>query len=184
MAETIEARTTQEQSGDYRVYATATVGGEQPVKGLAIHQDVIERVGSPEYATVELSEDGPEPLVLEPDKATSATVRMQSASGPAVRHVYVSPEFLSQFDETFEFDGEETDLDAVPSLAISGLEASDEESYEQDKDARSSAEEAADALFGDESDDSEESEEADAEESEEDESDEEKVEIADDELGI
>jgi hypothetical protein len=184
MSETIQTRTTQEQSGNYRVYATATVGGEQPVKGLAVHTDVIGRVGSPDFAKFELSDEGPAPLVLEPDKATSATVRMASANGPAVRHVYVSPEFLSQFDSEFEFDGEDTDLDEVPSLAISGIEASDEDTYESDKESRSSAEEAADALFGDSDEESDDSDESEADASDDDSDDEGEVEISDEEIGI
>lgn len=172
MAETIQMRTTQEQSGDYRVFATATVGGEQPVKGLALHTDITSRLDSADYVSVEMDNEGP--VKLTPDKATSATVRFATADGPAVRHVYVSPDFLSQFGE-FEFEGEDTDLDSVPSLAITSIDTSSEEEYEQDKEDRSSAEDAAEALFG-EADDSD--------EAEADESDEETVEVSDDEIGI
>lgn len=173
MSETIQMRTTQEQSGDYRVYATATVGGEQPVKGLAIHTDITGRLEDAEYVEVELSEEGA--VALSPDKATTATVRFHTADGPAVRHVYVSPNFLAQFGD-FDFDGEDTDLDTVPSLGISGIQPSSEDAYEQDKEDRSSAEDAADALLGG-SDDSDEEQEADDSEDEE-------VGIDDEELGI
>lgn len=173
MSETIQMRTTQEQSGDYRVFATATVGGEQPVKGLALHQDITGRLDSAEYVEVELSDEGA--VALAPDKATSATIRFATDGGPAVRHVYVSPDFLSNFGD-FTFDGEDTDLSAVPSVAISNIEPSDEDSYESDKEDRASAEEAADALLGGSDDDSD--------ESEADDSDEEEVEISDEEIGI
>jgi len=174
MSETIQMRTTQEQSGDYRVFATATVGGEQPVKGLALHTDITGRLDSAEYVEVELSNEGA--VALSPDKATSATIRFATGDGPAVRHVYVSPDFLAEFGD-FEFNGEETDLESVPALAISGISASTEESYEQDKEERGSAEEAADALLGGSDDDSE------SDESEADDEDEE-VEISDEEIGI
>lgn len=179
MTETIQMRTTQQQSGDYRVFATATVSGEQPVKGLALHTDITGRLDFPDdegYVEVELSNEGA--VALTPDKATSATVRFATGDGPAVRHVYVSPDLLSNFGD-FEFDGEDTELDSVPSLAISNISASDEEAYEQDKEERGSAEEAADALLGgsDDSDDSDESESEADEESEE-------VEISDEEIGI
>jgi hypothetical protein len=202
MSETVELRTTDESSGDYRVFAAATVGGNQPVKGLAIHTDIVSRLDSAEYVEVEFAESGPEPLVLEPDKATSATVRMQSANGPAIRHVYLSPEFLQNLDASFEFEGEDTDLSAVPQIALSGIQPSSEESYEQDKDTRGSADEAADALFGDAESDSDESDETDADESDETDADEseetdadeseetdadesdETVEVADEAIGI
>lgn len=172
MSETIQMRTTQEQSGDYRVFATATVGGEQPVKGLALHTDITDRLESADYVEVTLSNDGA--VALSPDKATSATVRFRTDDGPAVRHVYVSPQFLAQFGD-FEFEGEDTDLDAVPSLGIAAIEPSSEEEYEADKEERGSAEDAADALLGASDDDSDE-EEADA--------DEETVEVSDEEIGI
>ena len=172
MSETIQMRTTQEESGDYRVFATATVGGEQPVKGLALHTDIVSRLPSAEYVEVELTSEGA--VSLSPDKATSATVRFATSDGPAVRHVYVSPSFLEGFG-SFSFDGTDTDLRSVPSLAIDGISASSEEDYESDKEERGSAEEAADALFGD-SDETEESE-AETEESED-------VEISDEEIGI
>jgi TATA-binding protein-associated factor Taf7 len=176
MSETIQMRTTQEQSGDYRVFATATVGGNQPVKGLAVHTDITSRLDSAEYVEAELAEGGA--VALEADKATSATVRFQSAGSPAVRHVYITPEFLSQFGD-FEFDGEDTDLDAVPSVGIESISPSSEDAYEQDKDERASAEDAADALVGESQDD------ADAEDSESDESeaDDEQA-VSDEEIGI
>lgn len=173
MSESIQMRTTQEQSGDYRVFATATVGGSQPVKGLALHTDITSRLESAEYVEVELSEDGE--VALSPDKATSATVRLNTDDGPAVRHVYISPEFLSEFGD-FEFEGEDTDLDAVPSLGISGIEPSTEDEYESDKEERASAEEAADALLGESDADSDESDEPDEEDEE--------VEVSDEEIGI
>lgn len=174
MSETIQMRTTQESSGDYQVYATATVGGEQPVKGLAIHDDISGRLDS-SYIEASFSSDGD--VTLEPDKATSATVRFRSAGSPAVRHVYVSPQFLSNFGD-FTFDGEDTDLDSLPSLGISALAESSEDEYDSDKEERASAEEAADALLGSGDDDSDEQE---ADESEDEE---ETVEVSDEEVGI
>jgi len=173
MSESIQMRTTQEKSGDYRVFATATVGGTQPVKGLAVHRDITSRLDSAEYVEVELSNDGA--VALSPDKATSATVRFATSDGPAVRHVYVDPSFLSNFGD-FSFDGEDTDLDSVPSLGIAAINPSTEEDYEQDKEERGSAEDAADALLGS----SDDSDEADADDSD----DEEETELSDEEIGI
>lgn len=170
---TTQMRTTQEQSGDYRVFATATVGGSQPVKGLALHTDITSRLDSAEYVEIEMSDEGA--VELSPDKATSATVRFETADGPAVRHVYVSPDLLSDFGD-FDFDGEDTDLDEVPDLAISDISPSSEDEYESDKEDRASAEDAADALLGESESDSDESE-ADADEDEE-------VGISDEEIGI
>jgi hypothetical protein len=183
MSETIQMRTTQESSGDYQVYATATVGGEQPVKGLAIHDDISGRLDS-SYIEASFSSDGD--VTLEPDKATSATIRFRSAGSPAVRHVYVSPQFLSNFGD-FSFDGEDTDLDSLPSLGISGLAESSEEEYDSDKEERASAEEAADALLGtsDGSSEPDSDEPSSASENDSDESeDEETVEVSDEEVGI
>jgi hypothetical protein len=163
MSESIQTRTTDEESGDYRVYAAATVGGSQPVKGLAIHRDVTGRLDPNDYVEVTFSGDGAIPL--EPDKATSATVRFASANDPSVRHVYVSPSFLQEF-ETFSFDGSDTDLDDVPDLALDGIAPSSEEEYEQDKEERGSAEEAADALLGSQSDGSDSDESDESEEAE------------------
>jgi hypothetical protein len=177
MSESIQMRTTQEQSGDYQVYATATIGGAQAVKGLAIHDDISGQIPE-EYIEVELSGDGAVPL--EPDKATTATVRFQT-NGPAVRHAYVEPSFLSEFGD-FDFDGEDTDLDSVPSLAISGISGSSEDAYEQDKEEQSSAEDAADALLGNSDSDSDEAEADDSDEQEDD--DEREVEVSNDELGL
>lgn len=177
MSESIQMRTTDENSGDYRVYAAATIAGEQPAKGLALHTDLTSRVDPNDYVEVEFSEDGA--IALEADKATSATVRFRSADSEAVRHVYVSPDFLEEFGD-FDFDGGDTDLDAVTSLGISGLNSSTEEEYEDDKESRStSAEEAADALFGE--DDSDDSDEAEADESDEEED---EVAVSDEEIGI
>lgn len=175
MTESIIMRTTDEQSGEYRVYAAAEVGGETPIKGLALHQDIVEAVvGDIDYIEAEVEEGGN--VSLDPDKATSATVRV--ANLPAVRHAYLSPEFLSQFDEGFEFEGEETDLDAVPSVGLASIESSSEDAYESDKEDRSSAEDAAEALVG--GSDGESAEDSD----ESDESEDEEVDIAPEELGI
>lgn len=174
MSETIQMRQTQQNSGDYDVYAAATVGGEQPVKGLALHHDITQRLDQPDYAEVEMAEDGG--VELSPDKATTATVRFRTEDNPAVRHVYVSPDFLAQFGD-FDFEGEDTDLDAIPSLAIDGITASTEDEYEADKEERSSAEDAADALLG-------ESDDAEAEDGESEDSEDEEVELSDEEIGI
>jgi hypothetical protein len=174
MSETIQMRTTQEQSGDYQVYAAATIGGVQTVKGLAIHDDISGQIDA-DY--IEVTFDGEGAVSLSPDKATSATVRF-ATDGVAVRHAYVEPTFLAQFGD-FDFDGEDTDLDTVPAFGISAIEPSSEEAYEQDKEEQSSAEDAADALLGT----SDAGSEADSE-SEPDEDSEEQVEVSDDELGI
>jgi len=173
MSETIQMRTTDEESGNYRVFAAATVGGEQPAKGLALHHDITSRLDEAEYVEITFDEGGA--VELAPQKATSATIQFATDDGPAVRHVYVSPDFLETFGGV-SFDGSDTDLDALPSLAIDGIVPSSEEEYEADKEERADAEEAADALFG-ESDDSDEEEEAD-------DSDEEAVAVSDEEIGI
>jgi len=177
MSETIQMRRTQQNSGDYDAFAMATVGGDTPVKGLAIHHDILDRLDSRDYIEVELSSDGP--VELSPDKATSATVKM-ATDGPAIRHVYLSPEFLSNFGD-FSFDGNDTDLSSVPAVGISGISESTESVYESDKDSRGSAEDAADALFGDsegnESSDEQESPESESEASEE-------IEVSDEEIGL
>jgi len=167
MSETIQMRTTQEQSGDYRVYAAK---GDEPIKGLALHTDLIERLdGEPDYVAVTVSEDGA--VALNAEKFTGSTFRLSNQ--PAVRHAYVTPQFAAGFGMD-DIPTEETfDVEGFPSIGISDLSVSDEETY--DEETNSSADEAADALFGD-SEDSEDSE-ADAD-------DEEEVEIADEELGI
>jgi hypothetical protein len=86
----------------------------------------------------------------------------------------VSPDFLETFGGV-SFDGSDTDLDALPSLAIDGIAPSSEDEYEADKEERADAEEAADALFG-EADDSDEAEADDSEE--------EAVAVSDEEIGI
>jgi len=180
MTETIQMRTTDEESGDYRVFDAATVGGEQPVKGLALHHDITGRLDEAEYVEITFDEGGA--VELAPQKATSATIQFATDDGPAVRHVYVSPDFLENFGGV-SFDGSDTNLDALPSLAIDGIVPSSEEEYEADKEERADAEEAADALFG-EADDSDEAEADDSDEAEADDSDGEEVAVSDEEIGI
>jgi len=159
MSETIQMRTTDEASGDYRVYAAK---GDTPMKGVAIHHDITERLDSAEFVEVELVE-GEGAVTFEPYGATSATVKVRS--GNAVRNAYVEPRFLSQYDSGFSFDGIDTDLDSVPTFAIDSISASDEQEYDDSQ--NTSADEAVDALFGD-SDDSDEKE----------------VEVSDEEIGL
>jgi len=168
MSETIQMRTTQEQSGDYRVYAAK---GDEPIKGLALHTDLVERLdGEPDYIAVTVSEDGA--VALDAEKFTGSTFRLSNQ--PAVRHAYVTPQFVAGFGMD-DIPTEETfDVEGFPSLGISDLSVSDEETY--DEETNSSADEAADALFGDAD--------GDSDEAEADESDDEEVEIADEELGI
>lgn len=167
MTESIQMRTTQEQSGDYRVYSAK---GDTPVKGLAVHTDLIDRLdGEPDYVEVEFSEDGA--VALDAEKFTGSTFR--AANQPAVRHAYLDPQFVAGFGMD-ELPTEETfDVEGFPSIGISNIESSDEDAY--DEETNSSAEEAADALFGESDGDSEEAE-AD--------SDEDEVEISDEEAGI
>ena len=162
MSETIQMRTTQEQSGDYRVYAAK---GDDPIKGLALHTDIVSRVeGDVDYLAVTIEEGGA--VSLEAEKFTGSTFRLSNQ--PAVRHAYVTPQFAAGFGMD-EIPTEETfDVEGFPAVGISNIEASDEETY--DEETNSSADEAADALFGD--DDSDDSDE------------EEQVEVSDDELGI
>lgn len=170
MSETIQMRTTQEQSGDYRVYAAK---GDDPIKGLALHDDLTERLeGEPEYVAVTIEEGGA--VALEAEKFTGSTFRL--SNDPAVRHAYVTPAFAQSFGMD-EVPTEETfDVEGFPSIGISDLSISDEETYDEEQ--NSSADEAADALFGDSA-DAEDSEESDnsGEEAEE-------VEISDEEVGI
>lgn len=170
--ESIQMRTTSESSGDYRVYAAK---GDEPIKGLAVHFDLVEAgdLMDADYIEVEVSEGGA--VELTPASTTTATVK--AVNKPAIRHAYIEPTFLSQFGD-FEFEGESTDLDAVPTIGISGLSASDEDTYEES--VSTSAEDAADALFGEG--ESQDSDEAEAESDEGDEA--EEVEVSDDELGI
>jgi hypothetical protein len=167
-------RTTQEQSGDYRVYAAK---GDDPIKGLALHTDLLDRLdGEPDYVAVTVSEGGA--VALDAEKFTGSTFRLSNE--PAVRHAYVTPAFAQSFGMD-EVPTEETfDVDGFPSIGISNLAVSDEQTYDEEQ--NSSAEDAADALFGEESES--EQEEADADESEADESEEEDVEISDEEIGI
>jgi len=168
MSETIQMRTTDEQSGDYRTYAAKN---DEPVKGLAIHNDLVDRLDSPEYVAVTFEEGGA--IELEADKFTGSTFRV--ANLPSVRHAYVSPQFAAAFGMD-DIPTEETfDVEGFPSIGISDLESSDEETYDADDSTVTSAEEAADALFGESDDDSD--EEAEAE-------DEEEAEISDEEIGI
>ena len=164
MSETIQMRTTQEQSGDYRVYAAK---GDDPIKGLALHTDLVERLdGEPDYIAVTVSEDGA--VALDAEKFTGSTFRLSNQ--PAVRHAYVTPQFAAGFGMD-DIPTEETfDVEGFPSIGISDLSASDEETYDEEQ--NSSAEDAADALFGDSTDEAE----ADDEEEE--------VEISDEELDI
>lgn len=168
MSETIQMRTTQEQSGDYRVYAAK---GDDPIKGLALHTDLISRLdGEPDYVAVTIEEGGA--VELNAEKFTGSTFRLSNQ--PAVRHAYVTPQFAAGFGMD-EIPTEETfDVEGFPSIGISDLSVSDEETY--DEETNSSADEAADALFGD-SEDSEDSEAEADDEAEE-------AEIADEELGI
>lgn len=168
MSETIQMRTTQEQSGDYRVYAAK---GDEPIKGLALHTDLIERLdGEPDYVAVTIEEGGA--VALNAEKFTGSTFRLSNQ--PAVRHAYVTPQFAAGFGME-DIPTEETfDVEGFPSIGISDLSVSDEETY--DEETNSSADEAADALFGD-SEDSEDSEAEADDEAEE-------AEIADEELGI
>lgn len=169
MSETIQMRTTQEQSGDYRVFAAK---GDEPIKGLALHTDLVERIdGEPDYIAVTVSEDGA--VALEAEKFTGSTFRLSNQ--PAVRHAYVTPQFAAGFGMKDVPTEETFDVEDFPTIGISDLSASDEDTY--DEETNSSAEDAADALFGD-SQDSEDSE------AEADESDEEEVEISDEELDI
>lgn len=171
MSETIQIRTTQEQSGDYRVYAAK---GDEPIKGLALHTDLIERLESPDYVAVTIEEGGA--IELDAEKFTGSTFRLSNE--PAVRHAYVTPQFAQAFGMD-EVPTEETfDVDGFPSIGISDLSASDEDAYDEEQ--NSSAEEAAEALFGDES--GSEVEETESEPDED--SDEEEVEISDEEVGI
>jgi hypothetical protein len=169
MSETIQMRTTQEESGDYRVYAAK---GDNPIKGLAIHHDITSRLDSAEYVEVSLVE-GEGAVTFEAYGATSATVKIRS--GTAARNGYVEPRFLQGYDSSFSFDGKDTDLDSMPTFAIESISASDESTYDDSQ--STSADDAAEALFGD-SDDSEATE-ADSEEDEE-----ETVEVSDEEIDI
>lgn len=172
MSETIQMRTTQEQSGDYRVYAAK---GDEPVKGLALHADLIDRLdGEPDYVAVTIEEGGA--VALEAEKFTGSTFRLSNQ--PAVRHAYVTPQFVAGFDFDGDMPTDETfDVEGFPAIGISDLSASDEETYDEEQ--NSSAEDAADALFGEGDGDSDEAE-ADADDSDE----EETVEISDEELDI
>jgi len=167
MTATIQMRRTQENSGDYNVFAAK---GDEPIKGLALHFDILEAgdLLDADYIEVTVEEGGA--LELTPEKTTSATVKV--VNKPAVRHAYIEPTFLNGF-ESFDFEESSMDVDGIPVLGISNVTASDEETY--DESVSTSAQDAADALFGD-SDESDESE-ADAD-------DEEEVEISDEELDI
>jgi hypothetical protein len=169
MSETIQMRTTQEQTGDYRVYAAK---GDEPIKGLALHTDLIERLdGEPDYVAVTVEEGGA--VALNAEKFTGSTFRLSNQ--PAVRHAYVTPQFAAGFGMD-DIPTEETfDVEGFPAIGISDLSVSDEETY--DEETNSSADDAADALFGESDGDSDEAE-ADADEEDED------VGISDEEVGI
>mgnify|MGYP006430851699 CR=1 FL=1 len=180
MSETIQMRTTQEQSGDYRVFAAK---GDDPVKGLAIHTDLIDRLdGEPDYVAVTFEEGGA--IQLEAEKFTGSTFRVSNQ--PAVRHAYFEPQFVAGFDYDGDLPTEETfDCEGFPAIGISDLSVSDEETYDEEQ--NTSAEEAADALFGEgEADDSD--EENDAENGDTDNSEpadeSEEVGVSDEEIGI
>jgi hypothetical protein len=154
-------RTTDEESGDHRVYAAK---GDTPVKGVALHQDIIAELnGEPDFIAVEFSDDGA--IDLTPASATSATVKFDHQ--PAVRHIYADPTFVSEFGD-FTFDGGDTDLDTVPTLGIESIVSSDETTY--DSALGTSAEEAVEALF--------------AEQEAVEDIDEDEVEISDEDIGL
>jgi len=175
MSETIQMRTTQEQSGDYRVFAAK---GDDPVKGLALHTDLTDRLeGEPDYVAVTFEEGGA--IELEAEKFTGSTFRVSNQ--PAVRHAYFEPQFVAGFDFEGDLPTEETfDVEGFPAIGISDLSVSDEETYDEEQ--NTSAEEAADALFGDADADSD--EEADAEAEGESDEESEEVGISDEEIGI
>jgi len=180
MSETIQMRQTQTESGDYRVFAAK---GDDPVKGLALHKDLTSRLNGDfdsgeQYIEVEFSEGGP--IGLDAEKFTGSTFRVSNPD--PVRHAYFGPQFVSGFGYEGDMPTDETfDVDGFPAIGISDLSLSDEATY--DSEQNSTAEDAADALFGeDEEQDSDETE-ADSEESEAD-SDEEQADISDEELGI
>lgn len=171
MSDTIQMRQTGE-SGDYYVFAAK---GDEPVKGLALHTDLTERLdggafeSGDQYVAVTFDEGGA--IELEAEKFTGSTFRVSNQ--PAVRHAYFTPRFAASYGMD-DIPTEETfDVEGFPAVGISDLELSDEDTY--DEETNSTADEAADALFGDESE---------SEESEAEESDEEQVEVSDEELGI
>lgn len=172
MSETIQMRTTQESSGDYRVFAAK---GDEPIKGLALHTDLVSRLdGEPDYVAVTVEEGGA--VALNAEKFTGSTFRLSNE--PAVRHAYITPQFAAGFGME-EVPTEETfDVEGFPTIGISDLSVSDEDTYDEAQD--SSAEEAADALFGESDGDSEEAEADDEEEAEE----AEEAEVSDEEIGI
>lgn len=178
MTDSIQMRQTGE-SGDYHVFAAK---GDEPVKGLALHKTLTDELdhdfsadesGSTEgYVEVELSDDGA--VDLEAEKFTGSTFRVSNQ--PAVRHAYFTPRFVQGYGYDGDLPTEETfDVDGFPSIGISGLSVSDEDTY--DETVQESADDAKAALFG-ESDDSDEAE------ADSDESDEEEVEVSDEEIGI
>jgi len=167
MSATIQMRTTQEQSGDYRVFAAK---GDDPIKGLALHTDLIERLdGEPDYVAVTVEEGGA--VGLDAEKFTGSTLRLSNE--PAVRHAYVTPQFAQSFGMEDVPTEETFDVEGFPSIGISDLSVSDEETYDEEQ--NSSAEDAADDRFGESDGDSQEAE-SDA--------DEEEVGVSDEEIGI
>lgn len=137
MAETIQMRTTQEKSGNYRVFAGPTIDSTTLVQGLAVIQSAVERLGNPEYVEVEFEaepSEGDTPIV--PDKWTGATARYKT-EGPAIRHVYLDPKLL----EEFGFEEPDGDMDsqsaseALPESIGVTLRPSSADAYEQAKEA-------------------------------------------------
>lgn len=170
MSDTIQMRQTGE-SGDYYVFAAK---GDEPVKGLALHSDITDRLGGEfesgdQHIAVTFEEDASVPL--EAEKFTGSTFRV--ANQPAVRHAYFTPQFVASYGMD-DIPTEETfDVEGFPNLGLSNVELSDEDTY--DEETNTSAEDAANALLG-ESDDSD--------EQEADDSDEERVELSDEEVGL
>lgn len=183
MTETIQMRTTQEQSGNYRVFAGPTINGLQRAKGLAVIQSAVERLGDPDFIEAEFSEEAEVELV--PDKWTGATGRYET-EGPAIRHVYLDPELLSElFDWEAPNEGEDPELPESVGITI---RASSEEQYEESKqEAQEAVEEDAEVeveglVAGDA--ETQESEDAESESDDSDSDEEGEVEISDEEVGL
>lgn len=176
MSDSIQMRQTG-VSGDYHVFAAK---GDEPVKGLALHKSITDELDADfsededgdvsGYVEVELSDEGA--IDLEAEKFTGSTFRL--ANQPAVRHAYLTPHFVSGYGYDGDMPTDETfDVEGFPSISISAVSLSDEDTY--DESVTETADDAVEALFG-------EGEESDADEG--DESDEEEVEISDEEIGI
>ena len=171
MSDTIQMRQT-DTSGDYHVFAAK---GDDPVKGLALHTDLTSRLGGDfdsgdQYVAVTFDEEGA--ISLEAEKFTGSTFRVSNE--PAVRHAYFEPRFAQEYGA--DVPSEETfDVGESLAIGISDLSLSDEDTYDEEQ--NSTAEEAADALFGEQEAD-------DSDEQEADDSDEDEVEISDEEIGV